>query len=60
MKIRIEKSQFPDFWYADKIGEVYDVYVTDHRIRQHTVTDKIFPWNNRSVGFDDCAIIEGL
>ncbi len=58
MKIKIIKAKFSDFWYANKIGEIYDVYVTDYRNNQHTVTDCTFIWNDKSVGFEDCEIIE--
>ena len=59
-KVRITKSNKPDYWYADRIGEIFEVcFREDRRILVREDLNKLAAYGHgRSIDEDDCVVIK--
>jgi hypothetical protein len=57
MKVKIIKSSGARFWYAKKIGEIFDVVRTNKEEKTYTV-DNGNQIHAFLVNFDDCEILK--
>lgn len=56
MKIRILTSASPDYWYADHIGQEFEVHERINRHNEYDLVEEV-GGSVYSVGADDCEVV---